>query len=164
MNKEQGVAYQMLILIVIIVIAVAGVLINKIIGKNGIIEQATIVENEFSKEEIVEKLNQKITQKFIELNNVAKQNNQNISEIYNADVVIEFLKQNVIIQELYNEEGQVKEGIYDINIKNLKEDNEDGTQIGTFKLEKREEKYVVVYYTEKGEQQDIGELQIQQTI
>lgn len=164
MNKENGFAYQILILIVIIIIAIAGVLINKIIGKDGIIEQATLVEEEFSKEDILEKLNFKITQKFIELNNIAKENNQNISEIYNANVVIEFLKQNVIIEEIFDDDGNVKEGVYNINIQNLKEDDEDETPIGTFKLEKRDENYIVVYYDEDNNSQDIGNLQIQQTM
>ena len=79
MLKEDGLAYQVLVLVIIIIIASAGVLINKVIGKNGMLNKVAEVETEFSKEDVLEKINYKVTQKFIELNNVAKENNQNIS-------------------------------------------------------------------------------------
>jgi len=121
------------------------------------------VETEFSKEDVLEKINYKVTQKFIELNNVAKENNQNISDLYNRDVVIEFLKQNLIIIETHDENGNLIEGIYDIDVSKLKEENEI-QNAGTFKLEKIEDKDVIVYYNENNEPEQIGELQIQQTI
>lgn len=63
MKEENGLAYQILVLIIIIVIAMAGVLVNKIIGKNGVIEKATEVETEFTKEDVLEKINHKVTRK-----------------------------------------------------------------------------------------------------
>lgn len=63
MKEENGLAYQILVLIIIIVIAMAGVIINKIIGKNGVIEKATEVETEFTKEDVLEKINHKVTRK-----------------------------------------------------------------------------------------------------
>ena len=53
MEKENGFAYQALVLIIIIVIAVAGVIINQIIGKNGVLNRVAEVENEYSKEDII---------------------------------------------------------------------------------------------------------------
>lgn len=164
MKRENGLAYQILVLIIIIIIAVAGVIINKIIGKNGVIEKVTEVENKFSKEDVLEKINYKVTQKFIELNNTAKQNNQSISEIYNSAVVIEFLKGNLMIEETYDEEGNLQDGIYAINLDKLEDDENHTQEPGKFRLEKREEKYIVVYYDEAENSEDIGELQIQQTI
>lgn len=163
MLKEDGLAYQVLVLVIIIIIAAAGVLINKVIGKNGMLNKVAEVETEFSKEDVLEKINYKVTQKFIELNNVAKENNQNISDLYNRDVVIEFLKQNLIIIETHDENGNLIEGIYDIDVSKLKEENEI-QNAGTFKLEKIEDKDVIVYYNENNEPEQIGELQIQQTI
>ncbi len=163
MLKEDGLAYQVLVLVIIIIIAAAGVLINKVIGKNGMLNKVAEVETEFSKEDVLEKINYKVTQKFIELNNVAKENNQNISDLYNRDVVIEFLKQNLIIIETHDENGNFVEGVYDIDVSKLKDENE--TQnAGTFKLERIEDKDMVVYYNENNEPEQIGELQIQQTI
>ena len=164
MRKESGIAYQILVLLIIIIIAMAGVLINKIIGKNGVMEKVAEVETEFSKEDVLEKINDKVTQKFIELNNLAKENKQSISEIYNPTVVIEFLKQNFIIEEVYDEKGNFQEGIYDIHVEKLREEENQNTQIaGKFRLEKVGEKYRIRYY--EGEDfQEIGELQIQQTI
>ena len=60
-------------------------------------------ENNYNKEEVLDKLNNLVTQKFIEINNQAKENNGNISEMYNSDVVIEYLKQSFIIEETYDE-------------------------------------------------------------
>lgn len=61
MKEENGLAYQILVLIIIIVIAMAGVLVNKIIGKNGVIEKVAEVETEFTKEDVLEKINHKVT-------------------------------------------------------------------------------------------------------
>lgn len=163
MYKENGFAYQILILIIIIIIAVAGVVINKVIGKNGVLNQVAKVETEYDKEDVLEKINYKITQKFIEINNEAKASGRNISEMYNSDVVIEYLKQSLIIEETQDENGNFQEGIYLINIEKLKEDNQEIKVQGTFKLEKIEDKYMVVWYDEENNSQEIGELQIQQT-
>lgn len=162
MYKENGFAYQILILIIIIIIAVAGVVINKVIGKNGVLNQVAKVETEYDKEDVLEKINYKITQKFIEINNEAKASGRNISEMYNSDVVIEYLKQSLIIEETQDENGNFQEGIYLINIEKLKEDNQEIKVQGTFKLEKIEDKYMVVWYDEENHSQEIGELQIQQ--
>lgn len=163
MYKENGFAYQILILIIIIIIAVAGVVINKVIGKNGVLNQVAKVETEYDKEDVLEKINYKITQKFIEINNEAKASGRNISEMYNSDVVIEYLKQSLIIEETQDENGNFQEGIYLINIEKLKEDNQEIKVQGTFKLEKIEDKYMVVYYDSEENEEEIGELQIQQT-
>lgn len=164
MYKENGLAYQILVLIIIIIIAIAGVLINKIIGRNGVLDQVSTVEEEYNKEEILEKLNHKVTQKFIEINNMAKANNQNIAELYNENVVIEFLKQSLIIEETYDENGNFQDGIYLINVSKLKDENQEqnNNNEGTFKLEKLDKKYIVVYYDKNNNSKKIGELQIQQ--
>lgn len=162
MLKEGGFAYQMLVLIIILVIAIAGVLINQVIGKDGMVDKVVEVETEFRKEDVLEKLNYKVTQKFIELNNMAKQNNQKISELYNQDVVIEFLKQNEIIVASQDEDGNPMDGVYEIDVSKVSDDAKTISNLGTFKLEKRENQFFVVYYDENGEPQEIGELQIQQ--
>ena len=162
MEKENGLAYQVLILIIIIVIAVAGVLINKLIGKNGVLDQVATVENNYNKEEVLDKLNNIVTQKFIEINNQAKENNGNISEMYNSDVVIEYLKQSFIIEETYDESNNLQEGIYSIDLEKLQDENSNINYDGNFELEKRENNYIVVYYDNNGNKEDIGELQIQQ--
>lgn len=164
MGGENGFAYQLLILAVIIIIAIAGVCINKVVGKKGVIDRVTTVETEYSKEEVLEKINHKITQKFIEINNQAKQENKNISELYNSDIVINYLKENGIIEETFDESGNIVENSYNINLDNLKEENDDTQYSGDFKLEKIEEKYKVVFYDKDGNLEEIGELQIQQTM
>ena len=163
MNRENGFAYQVLILIIIIIIAIAGVIINKVVGKNGLVDKAVAVEQEYKKEDIVEKINYLVTQKFIELNNQAKGENKSISEVYNANVIIEYLKQNFIIEETYDEEGNFQEGIYLINIDKIIEDEKEVAQMtGKFQLEKRDDKFFVIYYDENDDSQELGELQIQQ--
>lgn len=163
MEKENGLAYQIVILVIILVIAIAGVMINKVIGKNGVLNRASKVEIEYSKEDVLEKINHKVMQKFIEINNEAKANHKNIAEMYNSDVVIEFLKQSLIIEEIEDEKGKIKEGIYHINIGKLQEE-ETGVQYeGKFQLEKIEDKYMVVWYDQEGKAKEVGELKIQQT-
>ncbi len=164
MEKENGFAYQALVLIIIIVIAVAGVIINQIIGKNGVLNRVAEVENEYSKEDVLEKINYKVTQKFIEINNEAKVSNRNISELYNSEVVIEFLKQNLIIEQIYDDAGNVKPDIYLINIEKLKNEEEMIKTVGKFQLEKMEDKYMIIYYDEANRAKEVGELQIQQMI
>ena len=163
MNRENGFAYQFLVLIIIIIIAVAGVIINKVVGKNGMMNQVAEVETKYNKEDVLEKINNKITQKFIELNNTAKENNQKISDLYNADIVIEFLKQNLFIQEIKDEEGNVVGDKYLINADKLYDEEEKVTIEGSFQLEKVEEKFMVVYYDNNENREEVGELQIQQT-
>lgn len=163
MGGENGFAYQLLILAVIIIIAIAGVCINKVVGKKGVIDRVTTVEKEYSKEEVLEKINHKITQKFIEINNQAKQENKSISELYNSDVVINYLIESGIIDFLYDDNSNIKENVYKINIDSLKENDEEVQFSGEFKLEKIEEKYKVVFYDKDGNTEEIGDLQIQQT-
>lgn len=164
METENGFAYQVLVLVIVIIIAMAGVLINKLIGRNGVIEKVATVETEFSKEDVVERINHIVTQKFIEINNEAKANNRNISEMYNSDVVIEFLKQNLIIEEMQDAEGNFQEGTYHINIGKLKDEETEVHYVGKFQLEKIDDAYMIVWYDEKGNSKKIGELQIQQMI
>ena len=57
----------------------------------------------------------------------------------------------------------MQDGIFDINVDALKAENQNVKYTGTFKLEKKEEKYMVVYYDQEGKSKDVGELQIQQT-
>ena len=164
MKEENGFAYQILVLMIILVIAVAGVLINQVVGRDGVINRVAEVETEYSKEDVLEKINHKVTQKFIELNDIAKQNNQKISDLYNRDVVIEFLKQNLIIEEIYDDAGNFQEGMYHINIGKLKDEEKEVQYAGKFQLEKKEDKYIVIWYDEKGNSEEVGELQIQQMI
>lgn len=63
MDKENGFAYQILVLIIIIVIAIAGVVINELVGRNGVINKVAEVETEYSKEDLLEKINHKVTRK-----------------------------------------------------------------------------------------------------
>ena len=164
MGRESGFAYQVLILSVIIIIAITGVCINKVVGRKGVIDRVTTVETEYSKEDVLEKINHKITQKFIEINNQAKQENKSISELYNSEVVINYLKECGIIDDIIDNDGNVVENKYNINLDNLKEENGYTQYSGDFRLEKIEEKYKVVFYDKEGEAEEIGELQIQQTI
>ena len=66
------------------------------------------------------------------MNNEAKASNRKISEVYNSDVVIEFLKQNLIIEGIKDEQGNWQEGIYLINLEKLQEDGEKLQQVGKF--------------------------------
>lgn len=164
MGKENGFAYQVLVLIIILVIAIAGVIINKIVGKDGVLNKVAEVETEYTKEDVLEKINYKVTQKFIEINNEAKASNRNISELYNSEVVIEFLKQNLIIEEICDDAGNVRTDVYLINVQKLKNEEEAIKTVGTFQLEKIEDKYRVIYYDEQNRAKEVGELQIQQTM
>ena len=159
MKQENGFAYKILILIITAILIVGGVVLYKILGKNGVREHVEEVEMQYAKENILEKINYLVTQKFIEINNQAKANGQNISEIYNSDVVIEYLKQSEIIEDLTDEAGNVKENVYKINPEKLQE-NEKNNYQGKYQLEKKDEIFMVTYIDSKGNSEDVGELQI----
>ena len=144
-------------------IAIAGVIINELVGRNGVINKVAEVETEYSKEDLLEKINHKVTAKFIEINNEAKATNKLISEMYNSSVVIDYLKQEGIISETYDDQGNVQDGIFDINVDSLKDENQNVRYTGTFRLERIGDKYMVVYYDENNKAKEVGELQIQQT-
>ena len=158
MKNQNGWAYRILIIMIMIIVAVSAVIIYRIVGRNGVINRVSAVENDYLKEDILERMNSVVTQKFIEINNQAKENHQNIAELYNSDVVIEYLKQSFIIEEIRDDAGNVKSNTYKINPEKLQQD--DNKIAGSYELEKRGEKYIVTYKNIIGEVEDIGELQI----
>ena len=97
MKKNKGLTLISLVVTIIILLIMAGVSINMIIGENGVLTQATTVEEEYNKGEVLEELNVMITEKYLDAYSKASgklsENGQlNLSQYYTGDKVIAFLR------------------------------------------------------------------------
>ena len=169
MRREDGLSIIALIIIIVILIIIAVFAYNKIFGEDGIVTQYSENETEYNKEEIVDKLNLIVKEKYILDSKYAVENNQNIDEVYTAETLIQYLKDKEYIEELKDVNDNVVEDQYYINAPNITGDlatsvvNENGSDSnGTkvFKIKKVEEKYMIYFVDKFGEETELGELVI----
>ena len=106
-NKSytNGLTLVALVVTIIVLLILAGVSLNLVLGDNGILTKATNVEIEYNKSEVLEQLNLIITEKYLEAYHQAINDKKEVSEYYSATKVIEFL-QTAVIEGLEPEEGQ----------------------------------------------------------
>lgn len=93
MEKNQGLTMISLVITIIVLLILAGVSINLIIGDNGILTRATTVEVTFNKSEVIEEINILATEKYLEAYNKASAAGDvgNFQNYYNPTKVIYFL-------------------------------------------------------------------------
>ena len=93
MKKNEGLTLISLVITIIILLILAGVSLNMILGENGLIAKATTVEVTFNKSEVIEELNILATEKYLAAYNEASANNdvENMSKYYSPTKVINFL-------------------------------------------------------------------------
>ena len=118
MRREDGLSIVALIIIIVILIVVAVFAYIKIFGEKGIVTQYSESETEYNKEEIIDKLNLIVKEKYIFDSKYATENNQNIDDIYNADTLIKYLMEQEYIEELKDVNDNVVENQYYINAQN----------------------------------------------
>ena len=94
MEKNKGLTLISLVITIIILLILAGVSINLIIGDNGILARATNVEVTFNKSEVIEEINILATEKYLDAYNKASAaaDVANLSDYYNPTKVIYFLQ------------------------------------------------------------------------
>ena len=173
MRREDGLSIVALIIIIVILVVVAVLAYIKIFGEKGIVTQYSESETEYNKEEVVDKLNLIVKEKYIFDSKYATENNQNIDDIYTAEALIKYLMEQEYIEELKDVNDNVVQDQYYINAQKLNGDtasavtNENGSDSnGTkvFKIKKVEERYMIYFVDKYGEETELGELVIKPEI
>ena len=191
MKENKGLTLISLAVTIIIMLILAGVTLNVVIGENGILTKATKVEVSFNKGEILEELNVRITEKYLDAYGKATQNGQNnLKEFYDADKVIKFLEgysggetgndfsgdpdlgeDRIIIEDLNGHTQTTADSRYFIILEHLNKKMEKygkGTNASDstdyFYIQGSNGVYKVIYRNSDNEDEEIGELQIQQPL
>ena len=169
MKRDNGLSIVALIITIVILLVVAVFAYIKIFGENGILRKYNESETEYNKEEIVEKINTIVKQKYIFDTKYCSENNKKLEEFYNTEYIIQYLKDNEVIEELKDINDNIVVDQYYINPNKLNGDlatnviNENGSDSnGTkvFKLKKveNEDKYKIWFVDKYGEEEELGEL------
>lgn len=97
MKNNKGLTLVSLVVTIIILLILAGVSINMIIGENGVLTQATTVEEEYNKGEVLEELNVMVTEKYLDAyskasSNIGENGSLDLEQYYTGSKVIYFLR------------------------------------------------------------------------
>lgn len=167
MRKEDGLSIIALIIIIVLLVVVAVIAYNKIFGQDGIVDQYTEIDTEYNKDEIVDKMNLIVKEKYIFDTKYATENNLNIEEIYTTENLLKYLLDEGYIEELKDVNDNIVKDQYYINASNINGDlatnviNENGSDSnGTkvFKIKKIEDKFMIYFVDKYGEETELGEL------
>lgn len=167
MRKQEGLSIISLIIIIIILIIIATFAVNKIFGKDGVVDNYKKVDTEYNKEEIVNKLNLIIKEKYVLDYKYATENKKNIDEIFNEQAVMNYLLENNYIEQLKDIDDNLVQDQYfinpdslnsDIATNEIKENGSKGNGTKVFKIKKENGKYEIYFVDKYGEEEDLGEL------
>ena len=167
MRKEDGLSIIGLVVMIAILVVVALVVVNKIFGKDGMVEKYEASDNEYNKTEIVEKLNLLIKEKYVLDYKYATENQKDPAEYCNADSFFNYLLDNGYIEQLKDINDNLVEDQYYINTDALHTDlatneiNKNGSESnGTkvYKIKKLEDKYMIYFVDKYGDEEELGEL------
>ena len=104
-----------IIIFIISILIIAGIAYGAYyftIGRDGLVNKISSVENEFDKTEVLEKFKEVVKEKYMEVYNSTKENPDiKLDEAYNADVAIAYLFEKGVIDYYYYSK-------YDENTKN----------------------------------------------
>ncbi len=164
MKKENGASIILLVIVIVVLVIIAGVALHVVYNN---LNRFTETEVEYNKEEIVEKLNLIVKEKYVLDYKYASENNKNIEEIYSADTVLQYLLDKNIIEQLKDVNDNLVENQYFINPDALNSDiatsvinengsNSNGTKV--FKIKKLEDKYMIYFVNKYGDEEELGEL------
>jgi hypothetical protein len=167
MKKNDGLSIIPLILIILILAIVIGVAYHFILGKDGVLDQYKETDTEYNSAEIVEKLNLMVKEKYVLDYKYAQENNVNFDEIHTVDIVMQYLIDNDIIEQLKDINDNIVEDQYYINPYSLNSDiatsqinqngsNSNGTKI--YKIKKIDDKYMIYFVDKYGNEEELGEL------
>lgn len=164
MRKEDGLSAIALIIIIVILVVIATFAFNKV---QNVVDDLKETDVEYNKTEIVEKLNLIVKEKYVKDYKFAQENNKKIEEVYNPDIVINYLLEKNYIEQLKDINDRLVQDEYYINANSLNSDiatqvinengsNSNGTKV--FKVKKIDEKYMIYFVDKYGDQTEIGEL------
>lgn len=162
MKREDGLTAVWLTVLIAVIVVVIGVVIYYSLGDEGIITKATQDEEEFNKTEVLDELNFTITKKYLGTYKNEVTNGTKIEEVYNSDVVINYLKEQNIIENYKDNEN-----VFYVKVDALKSDikqgkGENGSDKDVYVISKKEEsgEYIVFYVKNENEKIEIGPLQL----
>lgn len=94
-----------IVITIISILIVAGILYGGyylIIGRNGLVNKISTVENKFDKTEVMEKFTELVKEKYMAVYNESKENSEiKLEESYNADVAISYFFEKGVIEYYY---------------------------------------------------------------
>ena len=161
MRKGDGLSIAGMFFVIIILIVLAFFAGDKILGKDG------LVDNEYNKVEIVDSLNLVIKEKYVLDYKYAIENNLNPDEICTSDNFFKYLLESGYIEQLKDINDNLVQDQYYIRAESLKSDlatgviNENGSgSNGTkvYKIKKLEDKYMIFFVDKYGDEEELGEL------
>ncbi len=169
MRKEDGLSIISLIIIIVLLIVLAGFAINKIFGRDGVVDQFKEVDNEYNKTEIVDNLNLVVKEKYVLDSKYALENNLKIEDICNSDILFAYLIENKYIEQLKDINDNIVADQYYINPNSFKGElannvinengsNSNGTKV--YKIKKINDKYMIYFVDKYGDEQELGELNL----
>ena len=167
--KSKGSNLLFLIISIVVLICVIALIAHFTISKDGAVTKVVEEEKEYNNEEVIEELDLIIRKKYIDIFNSSTENRVSIDEVYDSGNVISKMIEDDVLEKFveYDEEGNKKEieNKYYIKVSNLKMDitsgkGENGSKKDIFVVEKKQDvdEYVVKYYDNKSEIQEIGNL------
>ncbi len=156
---------------IIIVIIILGIIAffagDKILGRNGVVDQLKEADTEYNKTEIVDSLNLVIKEKYVLDYKYASENDLKPEDICTQENFFKYLLDNGYIEQLRDIKDNLVENQYYINADSLKGDiatsiiNENGSESnGTkiYKVKKIDTKYQIYFVDKYGEEEELGEL------
>ncbi len=169
MKKEDGLSIISLVLIIVILLVGLGFAVNKIFGKDGVIDQFKEADNEYNKTEIVDNLNLIVKEKYVLDSKYATENNIVVSEICNPNTLFGYLLEKGYIEELKDINDNVVADQYYVNADLFKGDiasnainangsNSNGTKV--YKVKKVDDKYMIYFVDKYGNEEELGELNL----
>lgn len=167
MRKEDGLSIISLIIIIVILVVILGIAAKVILGEGGILEKYSQADYEYNKNEIVEKLNIIIKEKYVLDYKYALENKKDINEIYSEEIVFQYLLDSGYIEQLKDIKDNLVQDQYfikpdsldsDIATNAIRENGSKGNGTKIFKIKKLEDKYMIYFVDKYGEEEEIGEL------
>ena len=122
MKKQDGLSHIAMVIIIVILVIIGFVAYKFLMGKEGLLQEIAVEEENFSQQEVLEEINKMVTEKYLEIYNANP--GGSIEESYNTDVIITYFEQIELLSTInpditYDENGYK---VYEIDINKLNRD------------------------------------------
>ena len=122
MKEQDGLSHIAMVIIIVILVIIGFVAYKFLMGKEGLIQEIVVEEENFSQKEVLEEINKMVTEKYLEIYNANL--GGNIEASYNTDVIISYFEEIGLLSTTnpditYDENGYK---VYEIDINKLNRD------------------------------------------
>ena len=122
MKKQDGLSHIAMVIIIVVLVIIGFVAYKFLMGKEGLIQEIVVEEENFSQKEVLEEINKMVTEKYLEIYNANP--GGNIEASYNTDVIVSFFEEKGLLSTTdsnitYDEDGY---RVYEIDINKLNRD------------------------------------------